>query len=51
MVMPPSPLTAALNPDVALNDLEKAAVKETKVIQSSFDELVEELEKQNTCPD
>ena len=39
-----SPLTASLNPDVDLAELEAAADEETEDIQSSFEELVSDLE-------
>lgn len=39
-----SPLTASLNPDVDLAELEAATDEETEDIQSSFEELVNDLE-------
>lgn len=44
VAMPPSPLTASLNPDVTLNEIEAAAAKEPEQIQTSFDKLVNTLE-------
>jgi MFS family permease len=44
IVMPPSPLTVSLNPDVSLNEIEMAAQKEAQTIQSSFDKLLDDLE-------
>lgn len=46
VAMPPSPLTASLNPDVTLDDIEVAVAKEPEQIQSSFDKLVDNLESQ-----
>ncbi len=48
VVMPPSPLTVSLNPDVTLTEIGEAAKEEAETIQSSFDELVDELEDQGT---
>ncbi len=39
-----SPLTASLNPDVDLPEIEAAADEEAEDIQSSFEELVNDLE-------
>lgn len=47
MVMTPSPLTASLNPDVSLKEIEAAANQETDAIHASFDELAIELEGQH----
>lgn len=44
VVMAASPLSASLNPDVELAELEAAADEEIEDIQSSFEELVTELE-------
>ncbi len=44
VVMPPSPMTASLNPDVSLSEIEAAAKKEADQIHNSFDELVNTLE-------
>lgn len=44
VVMVASPLTAALNSDVALAEIEAAAEKDTEDIFTSFEELVSELE-------
>lgn len=44
VVMHPSPLAASLNPDVTLTQIETAAQEEAETIQSSFEELVDELE-------
>lgn len=44
VVMAASPLSASLNPDIELAELEAAAGEETEDIQSSFEELVNELE-------
>lgn len=44
VAMVASPLTASLNPDVALNEIEEAANKDAEVIQSSFEELVNDLD-------
>ena len=41
--MHPNPLTVSLNPDVSLNEIGAAAHEDAKTIQSSFDELVDEL--------
>lgn len=46
VVMPPSPLTASLNPDVTLNEIEIASTQEPEQIQSSFDELLDSLKNQ-----
>ena len=46
VVMTPSPLTASLNPDVTLNQIEIAATKESEQIQYSFDELLNNMENQ-----
>ncbi len=46
VVMPPSPMTASLNPDVSLSEIEAAVRKEADQIQDSFDELVNNLENQ-----
>jgi MFS family permease len=39
-----SPLTASLNPDIEMEELEVATGEDTEVIQSSFEELVNDLE-------
>lgn len=44
IVMHPSPLAASLNPDVTLDEIETATQEEAETIQSSFEELVDELE-------
>lgn len=44
VVMAASPLSVSLNHDVELAEIEAAAVTEQEEIQSSFDELVSELE-------
>ncbi len=46
VVMPPSPLTASLNPDVTLNQIEIAATKEPEQIQYSFNKLLNNMESQ-----
>lgn len=43
-----SPLTASLNPDVKLAEIEAAADQEAEDIQSSFEELVNDLESADT---
>ena len=44
VIMAASPLSASLNPDVELAEIEAAADEEIENIQSSFEELVNELE-------
>lgn len=44
VVMAASPLSASLNPDVGLAEIEAAAEEEIEDIQSSFEELVNDLE-------
>lgn len=46
VVMPPTPLSASLNPDVTLNEIEIAATQDPEQIQDSFDELLDNLESQ-----
>lgn len=48
VVMPPSPLTASLNPDVTLTQIEIATTKEPEQIQNSFDELLNNMESQES---
>lgn len=48
VAMHPTPLSASLNPDVDLNEIEAAANIEPESIQSSFDELVNDLEKESS---
>lgn len=47
VVMASSPLSAALNPEVEMEDMEAAAAEDTDVMQSSFEELAEELKSSN----
>ncbi len=47
MPMSPSPLSASLNLDVTLNEIEVAETQETKEVQYSFDELANDLESQD----
>ncbi len=49
VVMTASPLSASLNPDVELNEIEVAAGKDAEDIQLSFEELVSDLEKQDAA--
>jgi hypothetical protein len=44
VVMASSPLSAALNPDVELDDIEAAAEEDSELIQSSFEDLANDLE-------
>lgn len=46
VVMSPSPLTASLNPDVTLDQIEAAVNKEPEQIQDSFDKLANNLNSQ-----
>ena len=41
--MAPSPISAALNPDVELEEIEGAAEEDKASVSASFDELFEEL--------
>ena len=45
--MHPSPMSASLNLDVTLDEIEVAESEETKQVQSSFDELANDLENQD----
>jgi len=47
VAMPPSPMTASLNLDVTLNEIEAAESEEAMRIQYSFDELANALESQD----
>jgi len=48
-VMSPNPLSASLNIDVSLNEIEAAAKEEPEQIQNSFDTLVIHLEGQKSA--
>jgi MFS family permease len=50
VAMPPSPLTASLNPDLDLEELEAAAGEKRNRINESFEELVSGLESQDNEP-
>lgn len=45
VVMAPTPISASLNPDVNLQQIEAAMEVDARHIQASFDELAEELQK------
>jgi MFS family permease len=44
VVMASSPLSASLNPDVELNEIEAAAEEDSEIIQSSFEDLAYDLQ-------
>ena len=50
VVMATSPLSVSLNPDVNLAEIEAAADEDAENIQSSFEDLVNDLEKPDDDP-
>ncbi|WP_136795218.1 MULTISPECIES: MFS transporter [Desulfosediminicola] len=49
VVIAPTPLSASLNPEVELDELEAAMAEDGEQIKESFEELVEEMEQSDTA--